>query len=227
MKWASLAFAAVLFLSASAASAATIDLDSWAFNVDGTTYQSQLGDVLPASFNTAGFNFTTGLGVMSIHVTGAGGHSVDSFFDLEIDQLVNGFSNEYGATGNAPAAGQSWEIDEPGYVFGNIYNHVLTDALDNTNAILSTDPDDVSLALGWDFVLAADQEAFVTFRIGMAEPPAFYLSQTDPNSAATVFFDSPLSIRQLGPNVIPEPITMVGCLLGLGAVTRYARKRRA
>jgi hypothetical protein len=228
MKWAPLAIAAALFLSVSTASAASLDLDSWAFYVDGSTYQSQLGDVLPGSFSTGGFNFATGLGIINVTITGAGSHAVDSFFDIEIDQFVNGSGNEAGLVSGGPAAGQSWEIDEPGYVFGDIYANALTNALDNTNAVPLTNPDDVAMAQGWNFALAANQYAVVSFQLSDVIPQGgFFLTQLDPDSQAAVYFRSTLSIRETGPNVIPEPMTMVGCLLGLGAVTRYVRKRRA
>ena len=79
-----------------------------------------------------------------------------------------------------------------------------------------------------NFTLAANQYAVVSFQLSDLVPQGgFFLTQIDPDSQAAVYFSGSLAIRETGPNVIPEPITMVGCLIGLGAVTRYARKRRA
>jgi hypothetical protein len=221
------ALLATVGLMATSAPAATFDLNNWAFNVDGTTYQT--GDALPgAMFATGGFDFTTGLGVIGVKVTGMGNHSVDSFFDIDIDLTVNGFDNEFGIVVGAPGAGQSWEIDEPGFSFGDIFTHVMTGNLDNTNNVPITDPEDVSMALGWDFMVPADHYALLTLTLGTVEPTSgFYLQQVDPNSQASVFFRQNLEIRRVEEWVIPEPMTLAGCLMAFGAVARYVRKRRA
>ena len=75
-------------------------------------------------------------------------HNILVFLDIEIDELVNTFFNEFGSVVGAPGAGLSWEIDEPGYVFGDIYTNFVAGALDGTNGVPSGSPDDVSFALG-------------------------------------------------------------------------------
>ena len=69
------------------------------------------------------------------------------FLDADIDRATNTFFNEYGEfvslalPPGAPAgaiAATSWEIDEPGFLFGNIAPHVLTGTLDNTNGVKKT-----------------------------------------------------------------------------------------
>ena len=97
--------------------AAVISLFGWGFNLDGTTYCNRTGCTntgqgsLPGAVDASGFNFTTGLGVVSITTGGIGAHSVFSFFDHDIDTAANTFFNEGGVTINTAAAGQSWEID--------------------------------------------------------------------------------------------------------------------
>ena len=79
------------------------------------------------------------------------------FIDPDIGRDTNGFFNEYGefislslpalAPVDAISFGE-WEIDEPGYVFGDIYDNVWLGALDNSNAVPSSGPaNDVSHAL--------------------------------------------------------------------------------
>jgi hypothetical protein len=44
----------------------------------------------------------------------------------------------------------SWEIDEPDFISGDIINHLLQGKLDNKNAVTQERPDDVALAVGFD-----------------------------------------------------------------------------
>jgi len=78
-----------------------------------------------------------------------------SFVDPEIDVATNTFFNEAGTVNGSLGSGpgdaipDSLEIDEPGFVFGDIFDNLLRGSLDNTNAIPATFPEDVSLALGF------------------------------------------------------------------------------
>jgi len=193
------------------------------FNQDGTVYTPATA---PANWNLAGFDTVTGLGTITAQMTGAGVHDILVFLDLEIDEPINTFFNEFGATAGAPGAGLSWEIDEPGYVFGDIYSNFLTGALDNTNGVPPGSPDDVSFALGRAFTLAADETGTLTFRTSLTPPAGgFYLVQTDPDSASSVYFSSDLSIRGGGEPPIPEPGTLTLLGLGLAAAARRLRRR--
>jgi hypothetical protein len=107
---------------AAPASATTIDLFDWGLNIDGAL--TLPGDPLPIGVDDSAFDFSTGLGLLQVTVAVAGAHNVDFFVDHEIDEVTNTFFNETGSTSGAPAAaGQSWEIDEPGYVTFSTTSH--------------------------------------------------------------------------------------------------------
>ena len=196
------------------------------FNQDGAV--DALGSA-PANWNLAAFDLGTGLGTITASITGAGAHNILVFLDLEIDELINTFFNEFGSPGGPPpGAGFGWEIDEPGYVFGDIYSNFLAGALDNTNAVPPGSPDDVSFALGRAFTLAADETATLNFRTSLVAPVGVpYLIHTDPHPASdlSVYFSSDLTIRGGGEPPIPEPGTLTLLGLGLAAAARRLRRR--
>lgn len=183
---------------------ATVILYDWAFNIDGTQYENTLGDSMPGT----GVLDANGLGSLTFDVTGLGSHSFVSFFDYEIDPTINSFFNEYGSASGAVAAGQSWEIDEPGFVFGDIYDHMRTGQLDNSNNVPNGANDDVSFALGWDFVLSDADYASITLNLTDTltdlSNNVFYLTHTDPDSNESVYFWSTLTIT----SNVPEPSSL-------------------
>jgi len=222
----------VLPLAALPAQAATVDLFDWAVNVDSTFAEPPLGDPIPAGVNTGAFDDVTGLGQLRISVTGAGAHYVGAFFDHEIDETINTFFNETGAANDTPAAHQSWEIDEPGFVDGDIFENLQLASLDNgVGTSVHGDtifPDDVSMAMAWDYTLLAGQTSMVTFLISENQPDSgFYLSQNDPDSQAFLYLSSTLDIRNQGPSAIPEPTTLALYGLGLAGLAVAGVRRRS
>lgn len=208
-------------LGATAASAATIDLFEYAFNVNGTVTSGGA----PAGVNIAGFNTSTGLGTINFTTSTDGAHSFLAFFDHEIDEATNTFFNEYGNTSGLPASGQSWEIDEPGYSFGDIYTNFTNGTLDNNNGVPQDTPDDVSMAMGWNFFLAADETATITMTLSASQPNnGFYLAQYDPDSQASIYFFSNLNIQ--GGGIVPEPGTMLLMATGLTGLLGTCARRR-
>ena len=193
--------------------AVVIELREYKVNVDGAVSD-------PGA--TVSFDPVSGLGTLALSVSGAGAHFVGLFVDHDIDADINTFFNEKGvATGSAPA-GLSWEIDEPGWAFGNIYiNFAASSGIggskleNNIFGGVSDTIDDVAMALGWNFLLAAGETATITFKLGTTVPGgSFNLEQVDPDSAASLYFATGLDIRGGGIPGVPEPATLL--LLGSG-----------
>ena len=201
---------AAALLTAVHAKAATVDLFDWAINIDGAISSG----VAPAGVDLSAFDTTTGLGTVSVSLSGAGARYVALFTDHEIDETLNTFFNEGGGTGGAPAAGLSWEIDEPGFggILGDIYTNFEASQLDNGNAVAAPTVDDVSMALAWNIVLGAGQSASIGFTLGTEQPTSgFYLAQFDPDSQAAIYFSTRLQVHDGG--AVPEPAS--GSLAGL------------
>ena len=160
--------------------------------------------------------------MITVTLGGAGSKYVGFFGESEIDEASNSFFDEVGSTSGTPAAGQSREIDEPGYVFGDICENFGLSALDNSIGTLG--PDDVSMAMAWHFVLADGEAGLVSFLISYEMPTSgFLLIHTDPDSQVSAYLSSRLTVRE---RQIPEPAT--AALLGLGFLSpSQARRRRS
>lgn len=215
---------AVLVMHGVRSEGAMIDLFQYTFNIDGAISDRGIGgagDPVPAAADISGFSETTGLGTIVITLGAAGPHYVGLFVDHEIDETTNTFFNEFGSVSGAPVAGQTFEIDEPGFLFGDIPTNFAASALDGTNGVPSLSPDDVSMALAWDFIGPAK----ITFTLSKTMPSGFFLSQTDPDSPDTIYFSSKLG--PLGPPVIPEPASLLmWAALGAGTLGMVAARRR-
>jgi hypothetical protein len=209
------------------------------FNLNGTTYHNTYA--VPG-LNSAGWDDSTGLGtlMLTFNPGSAGSYFFDAFFD---HQVHGPFYNEYGVVNGVPAAGVSWQIDEPGFGDGNrtgtIFANASANALDNTNHIPGTLsnfgsdcgantpgnlPDaacnnDVSMALGFNFILAADELAVITINGSQSLPAGFSLQQVDPDTPDTVFLSGSISFQQ---RPVPEPGMIL--LLGIGAAARFIRR---
>lgn len=154
------------------------------------------------------------------------------FIDPDIDRDTNTFFNEYGELIGlvlpigAPIgalAALEWEIDEPEYVFGNIYTHALAGALDNSTGVPASGPvDDVSHALLFRVAqLLNGQSLSITGTLSLTD--AAGLGQFDPDSNLALYVNGYAQLGPAAPAAIPEPATLA--LTG-GALTALAIRRR-
>jgi hypothetical protein len=201
--------------------AGVINLADYRFNVNGVVSVQ----TAPAGVSLAGFNTGTGLGTITATFNSPGAYYFGAFLDHEIDEAINTYFNEFGASSGAPASGLTWEIDEPGFVFGDIVTNFGNSALDGMNGVPSGAPDDVSMALAWSFTLAADEQATITMLVSTIAPlSGFYLQQTDPDSIESIYFSTGLSIVPTVGGVVPEPSSIFIFLGIIGVSIRRQRK---
>jgi hypothetical protein len=187
------AFASVcsVVLASSFTGKGEITLFELALNQDGI-----VSSVAPSG---SVFDTSTGLGTIRMDFTGSGQHEGYAFFDHELSETVNGFANEFGTVSGIPSAGESWEIDEPGFPSGDVYDHFVAGALDNT--VSPAGPADVAMAMGWSFILGPSETGEISFLLSTVPPAGFHLRHHDPDSAEAVFLSSSLTIRSAS---IPE-----------------------
>ena len=178
--------------------------------------------VLPV--NAAGFTSTfdpNGYGSFHWQFTNTTGQSLQNvqvvfFLDADLDRDSNTFFNEFGAFAGlslppgAPLgaiAATSWEIDEPGFLFGDIAQHVETATLDNTNAIPATVPDDVALALGFQVGNLAPN-AGLSLNGVLSSTTISGLTQTDASSGAQLHFSGFVEPLSLKPTIVAETLSV-------------------
>lgn len=230
--------AIVLALFGLPTTAAEIALYDWGFNLNGTLYCSTGNPdttcsgngvaELPGFLNTDAFDFGSGLGRIEARITGTGSHSVLAWFDHEIDEAINSAVNEFGDTAGSPPTASDpqlqWEIDEPGYAFGDIYDNLIDASLDNGNGVPAGSPDDVSMAMGWTFDLPVDTVATLSWTLGTDDDGSpFALLHRDPDSQATIWLGTNLTSSAV-PLPGSLPLAVAGlALLGLGRRRRRGR----
>jgi hypothetical protein len=213
---------------------ATPVLYDWSIDVDGTLYQSPGTYMAPAPdgdiTSISGFPwFSTtdpysgdpydgpeavGTITLTFEPCYGGLHHVEGYFDVEIDSYLNTWFNETGTAHGTATGG----VD--GYA--DYYDPAFVDPNDNP----ADDPDDIIWVMDWDFSLAYNQDAILTYYLTADEPSSsFYLSQSDIDSNETVYLYSTLEIRdRVCP--IPEPGTILLVGSGLLGIVGLAKGRR-
>jgi len=155
--------------------------------------------------------------------------SLFGFVDAEVVENTNHFDNEYGryvsitGGGNGDINPDSWEIDEPSYIFGDIYYNIMGGALDNTNAIPQGSEDDVSLALGFELGdILVGQTWTMTFTISDTDIGGLY--HGDEPSGTGAYLNGTAVVGSTAS--VPEPASMLLFLIGMSGMT-FVRRRRA
>jgi hypothetical protein len=202
----------LISLAAPIASAADITLNGGFDNQDGVITSLSVYPTTTLTYN----------------VNTPGSHFLGVFFDYDIDASINGYLNEQGSPN--PASGQSWEIDEPEYTFGNIYDNFSNSNLDNMAWDNTQSPDfkdDVAMAMGWNFTLLAGESAKITFDISDTAPMSgFYLDQYDSDSDAHIYLSSKFNKTSPPPSTVPEPGMLTLLFPGLGLAAAAFRFRK-
>jgi hypothetical protein len=213
------------------------ELDAFLNLGGGTSFRLSDGDLGSAG---VGFSFGYSLSgdgtdlTLAYSFTNNTGSSLSSarffsFVDAEIDEPLNTFFNEYGEFGSAggdPAEEDAdlWEIDEPGFVFGDIYSNLQAGTLDGTNGVPLALPDDVSMGLGF-FLGPIDPGGSVSIRILLSEDfstlGTLSLVQRDEDSSGTAIT---LSGRVVSA-AVSEPGT-VALLMTMGLLSLLGKRRR-
>jgi hypothetical protein len=217
----------IFFLASTATHAELIDILQFSgfFHSDNLTTSSleytEIGDVQD-DFTGSGLSVTfennldaQNMGSVSWSFRNETGIQQDNawffvFLDAEIDESLNTFFNEYGAissvtgVGEADTGADSWEIDEPGYLFGDIYDNLLAGTLDNSNDVPAGLQDDVSLALGFDLGSLVEG-ATVTGVFELSRQDIGGLAQFDDDSADGFYFNGIVHVDEGDPIAVPEP----------------------
>lgn len=195
------------------------------FDGSSSNYTSSLGPDNLGSFEWT-FTNLTGQTLANVSVLG--------FLDADIDRDTTTFFNEFGelialslppGTPGGAIGASTWEIDEPGFVFGDIITHLQLNLLDNANGVPSGSPDDVSMALGFFLGALAPGDSFhVSFQTSTL--PISGLRQTDRDADSSFFYNGYATVAR-NPRPVPEP--GLTALLGAGllaAGNELRRKRR-
>ena len=155
--------------------------------------------------------------------------SLFGYVDAEIDEPINSFFNEYGryvsvvGTGSGDILPDSWEIDEPGFVFGDIYDNLYLGALDNTNGVPEGAEDDVSLALGFELGDILIGQTW-TMTLSISDIDIGGLFHGDDGSDTFAYVNGTVVVDSVTP--VPEPAGMLLFLVGILGL-RFMRLQRS
>jgi hypothetical protein len=225
---------AVLLVLPGAARADTWVLWDWSAYIDGDTFNPP---GLPATVNSAGFDFAAGLGTMTMQFA-PGAHRAGiylaHYYDSGFGDVTDGYADGYGIL----PAGVTWEAGWPGIGLVTVFDRMIGDALLNASSVTTyapppdpttTDPPiccDVALALMRSFDVPDGYTGHLTYTVGAASPGAsFYLKETDHDSGASIYLSDDFHLTSDTPGV-PEPAA-VWLLLTAAAGAFWARRRRA
>ena len=198
---------------------------------------SQTGPGFSSGLNGSNFGSVT-VSYTNTGATAMAGVRLVAFADLDINRATNGFSNEFGSfvslatPPGAPAgaiAANAWEIDEPGFLFGNILTNAAAGTLDNFNAVPNSAPDDVSFALQFPVGDLAPGQLF-SAQVQLDTANIGGLQQVDPATNTTVYLNGfAAKAKVVTPDPVPTPVIPVPSslpLLVIGMAVTYAFRRQ-
>jgi hypothetical protein len=202
-------------------------------------HDGSLHTVLDDSSAEYSESLSNGLGTFGWTFTNLSGRVLDdltilTFVDIDIDPALNSSSNEYGEfvgpLGGLPVIAvvrrvdpTSWEIDEPGFVFGDIRANLIAATLDNANAVPASRPDDVSIAFGFMIGELAVADT-VTVSLLVQQDGIGGLRHLDPDSDTALYINGVATIPLV--SAVPEPPTALLVLAGIALAGRSGWRRR-
>jgi len=136
------------------------------------------------------------------------------FLDADLDRDTTTFFNEYGALVNLSLLSQAapgdiapsgWEIDEPGFLFGDFARHQSNGAFDNANSVPANAPDDVALALSFQIGSLTPNSPIKSFFFISASNIGG-LSQTDNDANTKIYFNGYVNLNN-PPTITASTIT--------------------
>lgn len=217
-----------------------------AFNQNGSLWDWPYSDPwgsMPSNVNKAGFDSSTGLGILQVRINTIGSVDFAVLFDHEIkDTSGVAFYANNGEPIGTPGAGVSWEIDEPeigGWNYkGDIFTNLVNVTLDNQSFFNGvdtwTDPEDAAMALAWTLNIPVQHHAIVTLTVTDTDPGSgFRLHQwatnADKETAHLYLKGSAAIYEDQGGPIIPEPWQaplVAAALVALGVVRSAKRGKQ-
>lgn len=215
-------------------------LSDWSAVIDGTTYNPP---ALPASVNSSGFDFTTGLGSL-VFTFSDGTHAAGVYFYGFFDHGDGiDHSTAYGTASGTNPTGLSWEMDWPGFLKPTapptVFDDFAANALTNANGVAAYAPlpnacCSVAMAAIQAFNVNSGDTATLTFNVGTTAPSGgFYLQVTDYDALLapaapdpSIYLTASLN-NPVGPTVVPEPAAIWLLLTACAGTVWGVRRRKA
>ena len=150
-----------------------------------------------------------------------------AYMDYDLNLPVTGAFSDFGTIPGTPAAGVTFELDEPNV--SNVFTDFTANALKNQNNVATPGGSlccDVAWALGVGGIdVPNGEQAQITFTVGTTQPASgFWLQQTNVNQIGAIGESIYLSeTTTLTKTATPEPASLTvlsGGLIVLGLLRR-------